>query len=82
MVSALKDIAVADDVIALGEIGLAGEIRAVPNIEMRIKEAARLGFKKCIIPYYNYNSLNNIKKYDIDIIGAKNIREAIESALG
>lgn len=82
LVSALKDIAVADDVIALGEIGLAGEIRAVPNIEMRIKEAARLGFKKCIIPYYNYNSLNNIKKYDIDIIGAKNIREAIESALG
>ncbi len=81
LVSALKDTALSGDVLAFGEIGLAGEIRAVPNVEMRIKEAERLGFKKCIIPYYNYKSLNNISKYQISVIGAKNIREAIESAV-
>lgn len=81
LVSSLKDAAVSDEVIAFGEIGLAGEIRSVPNCDMRIQEAERLGFKKCIIPYYNFKSLNNIKKYKIEIIAAKNIREAVNSAV-
>ena len=81
LVSSLKDAVVSDEVIAFGEIGLAGEIRSVPNCDMRIQEAERLGFKKCIIPYYNFKSLNNIKKYKIEIIAAKNIREAVNSAV-
>ncbi|MGN1044238.1 MAG: DNA repair protein RadA [Acutalibacteraceae bacterium] len=81
LVSSLKDAVVSDDVIAFGEIGLAGEIRSVPNCDMRIQEAERLGFKKCIIPYYNFKSLNNLKKYKIEIIAAKNIREAVNSAV-
>ena len=81
LVSALKDMALSSDTLAFGEIGLAGEIRAVSNAQMRIKEAEKLGFKKCIIPYYNYKSLNDLSKYQISIVGAKNIREAIESAI-
>ncbi len=81
LVSGLKDMVVNDDIIALGEIGLAGEIRAVPNCELRIKEAERLGFKKCIIPYYNYKSLNHLKNFNIEIIGVKDIRSAVETAL-
>lgn len=81
LVSSLKDAVVNDDVIAFGEIGLAGEIRSVPNCDMRIQEAERLGFKKCIIPYYNFKSLSNFKKYKIEIIAAKNIREAVSSAV-
>lgn len=81
LVSALKDMALSSETLAFGEIGLAGEIRAVSNAQMRIKEAEKLGFKKCIIPYYNYKSLNDLSKYQISIVGAKNIREAIESAI-
>lgn len=81
LVSGLKDAVVSDEVIAFGEIGLAGEIRSVPNCDMRIQEAERLGFKKCIVPYYNFKSLNNSKKYKIEIIAAKNIREAVNSAV-
>lgn len=81
MVSALKDVVVSDRVIAFGEIGLAGEIRAISNCELRISEAERLGFKKCIIPHYNFAALTNIKKYSIDIIGSKTIREAVTEAI-
>lgn len=81
LVSSLKDRIVSDEIIALGEIGLAGEIRAVPDCEMRVREAERLGFSKCIVPYYNLKTLSNIKKYSIEIIGVKNIREAVEAAI-
>lgn len=81
LVSSLKDTSVNDEIISFGEVGLAGEIRAVPNAELRIKEAQKLGFKKCIIPYHNFKSLQNTKNYKIEIIGVKNIREAVNSAL-
>lgn len=81
LVSSLKDKAVSDDIVAFGEIGLAGEIRAVPNCEMRIREAERLGFKKCVIPYYNFKSIKNVNNYKIQIIAAKDIRTAVSEAI-
>lgn len=59
LVSSLKDKAVDDNTIAFGEVGLAGEIRAVNNCEQRISEAKRLGFERCIIPFHNYKSISN-----------------------
>ena len=53
LISSLKDQSVGDDVVAFGEIGLAGEIRSVSNIEARISEAVRLGFKRILLPYQN-----------------------------
>lgn len=50
LLSSLKDKPVPENVIAIGEIGLAGECRAVPNIDQRISEAVRLGFDTIIIP--------------------------------
>ncbi|MBE6564160.1 MAG: DNA repair protein RadA [Ruminococcaceae bacterium] len=50
LVSSIKDKPVPDDLIAFGEIGLAGECRAVPSAEQRLKEASRLGFTKAILP--------------------------------
>ena len=50
LVSSLKDFSIPDDVIAFGEIGLAGEIRSVSQAEKRINEASRLGFKRCVVP--------------------------------
>ena len=79
LVSSLKDKAVDDKTIAFGEVGLAGEIRAVNNCEQRISEAKRLGFERCIIPFHNYKSITNSLKSTFDIIPVRNIREAFSA---
>lgn len=81
LVSSLKDYALRDDVLAFGEIGLAGEIRGVSHCEQRIKEASRLGFNKCIIPKSNVKSISASIKKDIEIIGVRTIREAFEAII-
>lgn len=79
LVSSLKDKAVDDKTIAFGEVGLAGEIRAVNNCEQRIAEAKRLGFERCIIPFHNYKSITNSLKSTFDIIPVRNMREAFSA---
>ncbi|MEI6578207.1 MAG: DNA repair protein RadA [Eubacteriales bacterium] len=81
LISSLKDSPVRDDVLAFGEIGLAGEIRAVSNCEQRIKEAARLGFKRCIIPNHNLKSTTASTKHLIEVVGARGIRDAFDEAI-
>ena len=77
LVSSLKDVAIPDNAIAIGEIGLAGEIRAVNHISQRVSEAVRLGFKRIVVPYHN---LKDIKiNGDFEIIGVRNIRQAFEA---
>lgn len=75
--SSYKNISIPKDVVAIGEVGLTGEVRAVNMIEKRIKEAEKLGFKKCIIPESNKKLLKD--EYKLDIIGVKNINEAIKN---
>jgi DNA repair protein RadA/Sms len=53
LISSLTDRIIPDDLIAVGELGLAGECRAVANLEQRIREAARLGFTRAVVPYRN-----------------------------
>lgn len=55
--------------------GLTGEVRRVSMIEKQLKEAEKLGFKKCIIPENNKKLLK--EKLKLDIIGVKNIKEAM-----
>lgn len=62
--------------IIIGEVGLTGEIRGVSQIEKRINEAKKLGFKKVVIPYSNMESIKNAE--GIKIIGIKNVEEAVE----
>ncbi|MDE5964338.1 MAG: DNA repair protein RadA, partial [Eubacterium sp.] len=76
LVSSLKDKAVGEDVLAFGEVGLAGEIRAINNCEQRVSEAMRLGFKRCIIPFHNYKSLSKEVKVNMDIVPVRTIRDA------
>lgn len=79
LVSSLKDTVVNDNVLAFGEIGLAGEIRAVNNCEQRIQEAVRLGFTKCVIPFHNYKSLSKDTKISVDIVPVRTIRQAFDA---
>lgn len=77
--SSYRDQPIAGDLVAIGEVGLTGEIRAVSNMSQRLAEIARLGFKKCIIPKSGSDKFeipNGLTVYKI-----KNLREAIETAL-
>ena len=77
--SSYRDQPIPDDLIAIGEVGLTGEIRAVSQMNQRLAEAARLGFKKCIIPK------NGTEKLDIpselSVYRVRNLWEAIEAAV-
>ena len=79
LASSYRDAAIADDLVAIGEVGLTGEIRSVSNMNKRLAEVARLGFKKCMIPR------NGSEKLEIPagltVYKVRNIREAIEVAL-
>ena len=79
LVSSLKDKPAGDKVLAFGEVGLGGEIRAVNNCEQRINEAYRLGFEKCIIPFHNYKPLPKELKTSLDIVPVRNIRDAFSA---
>ena len=81
LVSSLKDYTLRDDVLAFGEIGLAGEIRGVSHCEQRIKEAARLGFSRCVIPKSNLKNISSSLKNEIDIRGVRTIRDAFEAII-
>ncbi len=77
LVSSLKDKPLPDDMVAFGELGLAGELRAVSNARQRILEAERLGFKSCILPYHNFKKLKDLS-VDINLIPAYGIKDAFE----
>ena len=78
--SSLRDIPVDSSTVAVGEIGLGGEIRTIGHVEKRIQEAAKLGFKRIVIPH---NNLKGIKGQDgIDIVGVQSVNEAIQQLLG
>lgn len=74
--SSFKNIAIPQDVVAIGEVGLTGEVRTVNMIDKRIKEVEKMGFKTCIIPESNKKLLK--EKYKIDIIGVRTISEALK----
>ena len=76
LISSLRDKIVPDDLIAIGELGLSGEVRAVSNLEQRVKEAARLGFTKAVVPYRNLEK----RKIDcgIELIGVKSIYDILK----
>ena len=75
LVSSFKNKSIPKDVVAMGEIGLTGEIRTINMIDKRLKECEKMGFKKCIIPENNKKLLK--EKYKLDIISVRNIGEAI-----
>ncbi|ANU52562.1 DNA repair protein RadA [Acutalibacter muris] len=80
LISSLKDTPIREDTVVFGEIGLAGELRSISHSDLRISEAGRLGFARCILPYHGLKNLAG-KTYDgIEVIGAKNIRQAFEAA--
>lgn len=75
--SSYKNVSIPKTTVVIGEVGLTGEVRRVNMIEKRLKEAEKLGFKKCIIPESNKKLLK--ETFKLDIIGVKDIAEAMKS---
>ena len=76
--SSFRNLPLPKDMVAIGEVGLTGEIRAVNMIEKRVKEAEKMGFKTCIIPESNKKLLKD--NFKMDIIGVRTINEAMQKA--
>jgi DNA repair protein RadA/Sms len=76
--SSFKNRAIDTGIFTFGEVGLSGELRAISQADTRIKEASKLGFKKGIVPVNNSNKFDG---KDVEIIGVKNVEEAVEILL-
>jgi len=80
IVSSFRNLPISKEIVVFGEVGLGGEIRPVSFLDLRIQEAKRLGFRKIILPKGNFSSLKD--KKELEIIGVKNIEEAVDFVLG
>lgn len=76
LVSGLRDIPIDENTIAFGEIGLSGELRSVPRVQARINEAARMGFKQCIMPKSSLKQITAAPD-TIKLIGVRKLSEAV-----
>ena len=76
IVSSFRDKILPQDLMVFGEVGLSGEIRPVPSGQERLREAAKHGFKKAIVPIGNAPREKNL---GIEVIAVKNLQEALES---
>jgi DNA repair protein RadA/Sms len=77
--STLQDLSVPPDLVVMGEVGLSGELRAVGQAERRLMEAARLGFRRAIVPARNLGRIARIP--DMQVEGTDTLQKAIGKAL-
>jgi len=78
--SSFRDREIDGSTVIIGEVGLAGEVRAVNFAEKRVNEAAKLGFKRCIIPANNLSRLND--KSGIEVLGVSNVNNMLDIIIG
>lgn len=78
VVSSFKNVTIPEDVVAFGEVGLSGEVRSVSMAETRIREAAKLGFKTCILPAGNKGQVKATMS-DMKLVFVGNVMEALKS---
>jgi DNA repair protein RadA/Sms len=78
--SGVRDRPVHADMVFVGEVGLSGELRAVSQLELRLKEAAKLGFKRCLVPKTPGRRLGEVPS-DLEVVGCRSLAQALEVAL-
>lgn len=79
MVSSLLDRPISDKLIAIGEVGLGGEVRSVPNLEQRLREAERIGFETAVVPKYSLAHLDARDYPGLRLVGAAYVTDAIRA---
>lgn len=76
--SSYLDKPVPPEMVAIGEVGLTGELRSVNQLEQRVSEAQRLGFKKCLIPVRRAEQLSD--RYSLELIPVQSVGDALRAA--
>jgi DNA repair protein RadA/Sms len=82
IVSSLRERPVPQDLVAFGEVGLAGEVRAVPRVSSRLAEARKLGFARAIVPEGNVQRLTPEERAGMEVVGVRTLAGALSEALG
>jgi len=77
--SALTDKKVAYDTVIMGEVGLSSEVRSVSQLALRINEAEKLGFKKCVVPKNNLKVREEFNNCRCELIAVESVREALDA---
>ena len=77
--SSLREVVVEPGLLVLGEVGLGGEVRGISQAELRIREAAKMGFKRCLLPERNLAKLDAIE--GMDLVGISEVGEALDVVL-
>jgi len=75
--SSLRDAPVDPELAVMGEVGLSGEVRGVSHLEQRLREAGKLGFKRCLVPY----SSKVPRVPELEVLTARSLEEALDKAL-
>jgi len=75
--SSFLDKPVTDDTVVLGEVGLTGEVRAIGQVDNRVAEVKKMGFKRCLVPDGNLKRIRDIE--GIKVTGIKSVSEAVEA---
>lgn len=79
--SSMRNRRIDPDTVVLGEVGLGGEIRSVPRLESRLKEAIHMGFKRCLVPKRNLKGISEDIRSKIHLHGIEFVEEAIDVSL-
>jgi DNA repair protein RadA/Sms len=74
--SSFRDRPIDPEMVVFGEVGLGGEVRGISQSELRVKEAAKMGFKRCLLPAQNQEKLKREK--GIDLVGVRTVQEAMD----
>jgi DNA repair protein RadA/Sms len=77
MASSFRNKVIDSEMVVFGEVGLGGEVRGISQAEARIKESAKLGFKRCLLPKQNLDKLKRPQGFDL--IGASSVQEAMKA---
>jgi DNA repair protein RadA/Sms len=77
--SSLRESPVDSATVMMGEVGLGGEVRAISQAELRIREAAKMGFKRCVVPERNLAKLDPMD--GVELVGIQDVGEALDVVL-
>lgn len=78
--SSFRNVPVSNNTVVMGEIGLAGEVRSVRQVEQRIREAAKLDFRKCVLPHSVYRGLDP-SRFTVQLVAVGSVAECLEALL-
>lgn len=79
IVSSITDTPISETTLAIGEVGLGGEVRSVSNLATRLREAQRIGFKRAIVPMHSLKGVGADVLKTIEVVGVRYIKEAISA---